>query len=35
VVFSTGIDNVTVTDEFPAYYSVIDPTGTSTWRPAP
>lgn len=35
VVFSTGIDNVTVTEEFPAYYSVIDPTGTSTWRPAP
>lgn len=34
-VFSKGIGNVTVTEGFPAYYSVIDPTGTSTWRPAP
>jgi peptide/nickel transport system substrate-binding protein len=35
VVFSKGVDNVTVTERFPGYYAAIDPTGTHTWRPAP
>jgi peptide/nickel transport system substrate-binding protein len=34
LVFSTGVGNVSLHEKVPTYFSVIDPTGTHTWRPA-
>lgn len=34
VEYSKGIDGVKMTGEFPTYYSIIDPSGKFTWKPA-
>ncbi|GAA3666051.1 ABC transporter substrate-binding protein [Arthrobacter ginkgonis] len=34
VQYVKGVDNVTMEPEFPGYYSLIDPTGKFTWKPA-
>ena len=34
VQYVKGVDNVTMEPQFPGYYSLIDPTGKFTWKPA-